>query len=147
MLPEQSPWPHPVTNDHWRNINPVQHIQPFPILHNLLPEISLQLQPWPNALSHDYLQRQYPAQQLTEKNYTILNTILGRGTSSTVYLGVHLQTGTTVAIKELHSSLSQPEIDCLLSVQHDNIIRLLDFWMKNGMSYLVLEKCGCDLRQ
>ena len=88
-------------------------------------------------------QRNREGQQLG--NYR-LERLLGRGGFAEVYLGQHLRLGRQAAIKVLHTYLSEKEIDAfqreaqiIATLDHPNIIRILDFDVQNGVPFLVMD--------
>src|SRR5262249_15488789 len=76
-----------------------------------------------------------------------LERLLGSGGFAEVYLGVHIHLGTQVAIKLLHTRFATPdelaqfrtEAQTIATLQHPNIVRLLDFGVQDGIPYLVLD--------
>ncbi|XP_031400114.1 serine/threonine-protein kinase ATG1t isoform X4 [Punica granatum] len=80
----------------------------------------------------------------------VLRSKLGEGAYSTVWRSEHRATGETVALKQVRlSSLSRQirscldcEISFLSSVNHPNIVRLLDVLQADGCIYLVMEFCA-----
>ncbi|XP_028766074.1 serine/threonine-protein kinase ATG1t [Neltuma alba] len=80
----------------------------------------------------------------------ILKMKIGEGSFSTVWRAQHALSGDEVAVKQvclsrlnrrLKSSFDC-EINLLSSVNHPNIIRLLDVFQEDGCIYLVLEFCA-----
>ena len=75
-----------------------------------------------------------------------LERLLGRGGFAEVYLGQHQRLGRQAAIKVLHAYLSEKEIDAfqreaqiIATLDHPNIIRILDFDVQNGVPFLVMD--------
>lgn len=69
---------------------------------------------------------------------------LGKGEFSTVFLGVHKQSGDKVAIKQIHkndmdTSRLETEVMILKQVKHSNIIELKGFYDTPDTLYLVME--------
>src|SRR3989440_5382035 len=87
-------------------------------------------------------------------NYQLIE-LLGRGNWASVYLGEHLHLHTRAAIKVLHGSLAQGEVDGFLGeartlarLRHPHIVRVLDFGVQEGAPFLVMEYApGGTLRQ
>jgi serine/threonine protein kinase len=81
--------------------------------------------------------------------------LLGRGGFAEIYLGEHLRLRTTVAVKLLHTHLSdegalafQREAQVIADLAHPHIVRVLDFDVQNGRPFLVLDYApGGSLRQ
>jgi serine/threonine protein kinase len=78
-------------------------------------------------------------------SYRLLQ-LLGKGGFAEVYLGEHIYLRTPVAIKLLHASLNSDEIEAFLSeaqtvarLAHPHIVRVLDFAIQEGTTYLVME--------
>jgi VCBS repeat-containing protein len=79
-------------------------------------------------------------------NYRLVN-LLGSGGFAEVYLGEHLHLGTQAAIKLLHTRLAttseleqfRTEARIIATLQHPNIVRLLDFGVEESTPYLVLD--------
>jgi serine/threonine protein kinase len=72
--------------------------------------------------------------------------LLGRGSFAEIYLGEHVDRGTQVAVKILHTSLSgeaarafQREAQIIAGLTHPHIIRILDFAIQDDRPFLVLE--------
>src|ERR1700737_4914787 len=87
-------------------------------------------------------------------NYQLIE-LLGRGNWASVYLGEHLHLHTRAAIKVLHGSFAQGEVDGFLGeartlarLRHPHIVRVLDFGEQQGVPFLVLDYApGGTLRQ
>ncbi|KAM1231121.1 hypothetical protein ACFX13_041918 [Malus domestica] len=83
-----------------------------------------------------------------EGDYIVISEV-GRGSFSTVSKAVHRQSGQVVALKQVHlSRLNRHlkncldyEINFLSSVNHPNIIRLLNSFQDEGCVFMVLEFC------
>ncbi len=85
-------------------------------------------------------------------NYRLMR-LLGHGGFAEVYLGEHILLGTTVAIKVLHTQVSQEEAApfqqearLLASLKHPHIIRVLDFGIEGQTPYLVMDYAPSTLR-
>src|SRR5437667_436411 len=75
-----------------------------------------------------------------------LTRLLGQGSFAEVYLGQHIILGTMVAIKILHTRVSEKDIAqfeqearLLASLRHPHIIRVLDFGLDEQTPYLVMD--------
>jgi eukaryotic-like serine/threonine-protein kinase len=75
-----------------------------------------------------------------------LERLLGQGGFAEVYLGQHVRLKRLAAIKVLHAYLSEKEIDdfqreaqIIASLDHPNIVRILDFDVQNGTPFLVMD--------
>ncbi len=75
-----------------------------------------------------------------------LTRLLGQGSFAEVYLGQHIVLGTMVAIKILHTRVSEKDIAqfeqearLLASLRHPHIIRILDFGLDEQTPYLVMD--------
>jgi WD40 repeat protein len=75
-----------------------------------------------------------------------LTRLLGQGSFAEVYLGVHTLLGTAVAIKVLHTQVTQDDVTqfqqealLLASLRHPHIIRILDFGLDGQTPYLVMD--------
>ena len=75
-----------------------------------------------------------------------LTRLLGQGSFAEVYLGEHIVLGTMVAIKILHTRVTeedvaqfQQEARLLASLRHPHIIRVLDFGLDGQTPYLVMD--------
>ncbi|KAI4291054.1 hypothetical protein PAPHI01_0328 [Pancytospora philotis] len=73
-----------------------------------------------------------------------IKQILGEGSTSTVYLGLDRAEGTEVAIKSLPGGSSR-EHEIHSSVDHEHIIRVLNYIEGPHHAYMVLEKCDGNL--
>src|SRR3989442_8360888 len=79
-------------------------------------------------------------------NYRLLR-LLGRGGFAEVYLGQHLRLNMQAAIKVLHTELAdaddikhfQQEAETIASLKHPHIVRVLDFDVKDGVPFLVMD--------
>ncbi len=78
-------------------------------------------------------------------SYRLLHFI-GAGGFAEVYLGEHLDLGTQVAIKVLHTQLANTDIDTfrrevytIARLQHPHIIRVLDFNIEDSTPFLVMD--------
>src|SRR5689334_11197803 len=72
--------------------------------------------------------------------------LLGRGGFAEVYLAEHLRLNTQVAIKILHTSLEDDDVDSFLReakiiahLKHPHIVRVLDFEVEHHTPYLVMD--------
>src|SRR6266699_375114 len=87
-------------------------------------------------------------------NYQLVD-LLGRGNWATVYLGEHMHLHTRAAIKVLHESFAQSEIEGFLSeaqtlarLRHPHIVRVLDFGVQESVPFLIMDYAsGGTLRQ
>ena len=76
-----------------------------------------------------------------------LTRLLGRGGFAEVYLGQHLRLNMQAAIKVLHTQLADAddidnfhrEAQTIASLIHPHIVRVLDFDVKNGVPFLVMD--------
>src|SRR5690242_8089182 len=75
-----------------------------------------------------------------------LTRLLGRGGFAEVYLGEHVRLNMLAAIKVLHAHLSeeekasfQREAQVIAELVHPNIVRVLDFDIKENLPFLVLD--------
>ncbi len=75
-----------------------------------------------------------------------LTRLLGQGGFAEVYLGEHLRLNMFAAIKILHTHLSekgagdfQREAQVIAELVHPHIVRVLDFDVKEGIPFLVLD--------
>jgi len=76
-----------------------------------------------------------------------LTRLLGQGGFAEVYLGVHVHLGIQAAIKLLHAPLAlasevekfRVEAQTIVTLQHPNIVRILDFGVEAGTPYLVMD--------
>jgi serine/threonine protein kinase len=75
-----------------------------------------------------------------------LTRVLGRGIHAQVYLGEHLYLQRTVAVKVLKDLLEEKQIarfcseaDMISSLDHPQIVRVLDFGVEEHVPYLVME--------
>jgi serine/threonine protein kinase len=78
-------------------------------------------------------------------NYRLIR-LLGRGGFAEVYLGEHVRLGMRAAVKILHTFLSekaassfQQEAQVIAELAHPHIVRVLDFDIKDGKPFVVLE--------
>jgi predicted ATPase len=92
--------------------------------------------------------------QTIAKRYT-LHEALGTGGMGTVYRATDEQTKATVAIKQLHPKMTQPDIlerfkregEALRQLNHPNIVKMLDAVEEDAQHYLVMEYVtGGDLK-
>lgn len=77
-------------------------------------------------------------------NYQLIR-LLGEGGFAKVYLGEHVHLGTQAAIKVLHTQLSNDDIEhfrsearIIASLEHPNIVRILDFGVEGKVPFLVM---------
>ncbi len=76
-----------------------------------------------------------------------LMRLLGRGGFAEVYLGQHLRLNMQTAIKVLHTQLADAadiqnfhrEAETIASLVHPHIVRVLDFDVKDGVPFLVMD--------
>src|SRR5437667_12603162 len=75
-----------------------------------------------------------------------LTRLLGQGSFAEVYLGQHIILGTMVAIKILHTRVSEEDIAqfeqearLLASLRHPHIIRVLDFGLDGQRAYHAID--------
>ena len=75
-----------------------------------------------------------------------LTRLLGRGGFADVYLGEHLYLKNRAALKVLHTSLADEDVEQFLAeaqtlarLAHPNIVRVLDFAVERGNPFLVME--------
>src|SRR5712691_11099617 len=86
-------------------------------------------------------------------NYRIVQ-LLGQGGFASVYLGEHQYLKSYAALKVLQISLSEKEVQrfqseaqLLVHLKHPNIIRVLEFYVEQGVPVLVMEQApGGTLR-
>lgn len=78
-------------------------------------------------------------------NYTLVR-LLGRGGFAEVYLGQHVRLDMQAAVKILHTHLADEEIadfhreaQVIAKLVHPHIVRILDFDVKDGTPFLVLD--------
>jgi serine/threonine protein kinase len=78
-------------------------------------------------------------------NYRLVH-LLGRGGFAEVYLGQHLRLNMQAAIKVLHTQLAENDIESfhreaetIASLVHPHIVRILDFDVKDGVPFLVMD--------
>src|SRR2546428_3065124 len=78
-------------------------------------------------------------------NYRLMR-LLGRGGFAEVYLGEHLRLKTQVAIKVLHTSLEDDDVEGFLReaqmvarLRHPHIVRVFDFDVENYTPFLVMD--------
>jgi serine/threonine protein kinase len=87
-------------------------------------------------------------------NYRLIR-LVGRGGFAQVYQGEHVHLQTQAAIKVLQARLSRPDQESFLaeaqmvaSLQHPNIIQVLEFGIEESIPYLVMDYApGGTLRQ
>jgi len=75
---------------------------------------------------------------------------IGTGSFATVFKAIRISTRETVAIKQIHqahSRIIKREIEVMQSLDHPNILRLLDYFEQDEFVYLVLEHCDMDIYQ
>ncbi|KAL1290862.1 hypothetical protein HN51_059394 [Arachis hypogaea] len=80
----------------------------------------------------------------------LLKRKIGKGSFSAVWRAEQRGTGEEVAVKQVFLSKLSPrlkssfhcELNFLSSVNHPNIVRLLDFFQYDGCAYLVMEFCA-----
>ncbi len=75
-----------------------------------------------------------------------LTRLLGRGGFAEVYLGQHIRLNLQAAIKVLHTQLADDDIEnfhreaqTIASLIHPHIVRILDFDLKDGVPFLVID--------
>src|SRR5438067_9769047 len=78
-------------------------------------------------------------------NYRLLR-LLGKGGFAEVYLGEHLRLKTSAAIKVLHTSLEDDDVEGFLReaqtvarLKHPHIVRVFDFDVENHTPFLVMD--------
>src|SRR5438105_10587359 len=78
-------------------------------------------------------------------NYRLLR-LLGRGSFAEVYLAQHVYLQRRVALKVLHTSLSNEAVDPFLAeaqilarLAHPNIVPVFDFAVEDGVPFLVMD--------
>jgi len=78
-------------------------------------------------------------------NYRLLRS-LGRGGFAEVYLGQHIYLNSYAALKVLHTTLQDKEIEdfvkeaqTLARLVHPHIVRILDFAVQNGIAFLIMD--------
>ena len=84
------------------------------------------------------------------KNYVYSQkTTLGKGSFSSVYLGENIISGQKVAIKKINISKFEKfrphiisEINILKTINHPNIVLLIDNIIETKIIYIILEYCG-----
>lgn len=79
---------------------------------------------------------------------------IGKGGFGYVYQAFDLQTGETVALKELTQTftdwdecLEQTEVKCLQSINHPNIVQLKEVFFQDNKLSLIYELLDTDLNQ
>lgn len=77
-------------------------------------------------------------------NYRLMR-LLGQGGFASVYLGEHIHLNTPAAIKILHASMAQNEMEHFLAearmiatLDHPHIVRMIDFGLEAATPYLIL---------
>ena len=85
-----------------------------------------------------------------------MNTVLGKGSYATVYLGRRTSDNLPTAIKVIDKKIFantynirsiQSEIEIMKRVEHENIVKLLDVYQTSNNMYIVTEFCkDGDLR-
>ena len=83
---------------------------------------------------------------LYEGKYVTDQTILGKGTFSTVYIGREVESSTPIAIKEIDMKEFdvvhlKREMNNMIQAQHPNIVRIYHAFIENDFAYLILELC------
>src|SRR5947209_19744231 len=75
-----------------------------------------------------------------------LTRLLGKGGFAEVYLGQHVRLNMRAAIKVLHTHLADEDIEefqreaqIIASLVHPHIVRVLDFDVKDGKPFLVMD--------
>ncbi|KAH3763828.1 myosin light chain kinase [Pelomyxa schiedti] len=89
----------------------------------------------------------YLSEGRIEELYEILPTVLGKGTFSVVYKGVHKATGEFVAVKKLQKNSLRPETMRLLrremvilrKLTHPNIVHLRDVFETEESVFMIIE--------
>ena len=80
-----------------------------------------------------------------EKYSYYVRYLLGRGATSTVYLGFIQQTQEEIAVKLLKKEIDihffDLEVDILKKLNHPNIIRCIDDISVDGQRFIILEYC------
>src|SRR5260370_42675737 len=78
-------------------------------------------------------------------NYRLTH-LLGRGGFAEVYLGEHLRLKTQAAVKVLHTSLEEDDVEEFLReaqtvarLKHPHIVRVFDFDIEDHIPYLVMD--------
>src|SRR6266700_2263551 len=78
-------------------------------------------------------------------NYRLVR-LLGRGGFAEVYLGQHVRLNMQAAIKVLHTQLADDDVanfhreaETIVSLLHPHIVRLLDFDVKDGVPFLIMD--------
>ena len=82
-----------------------------------------------------------------------LGRTLGRGHFSKVKIGVHLDTGKSYAVKVIDRRMCfcgeeqlRRDVDAMKSLDHPNVVQLIEFFETEGNIYLILEMvAGCEL--
>src|SRR5438876_4864261 len=78
-------------------------------------------------------------------NYRLIR-LLGRGGFAEVYLGQHVRLNMQAAIKVLHTQLADEDVEnfhreaeTIAALTHQHIVRLLDFDVKDGVPFLIMD--------
>src|SRR2546430_2925198 len=78
-------------------------------------------------------------------NYRLIR-LLGRGGFAEVYLGQHLRLNMQAAIKVLHTQLADDDVEnfhreaeTIASLVHAHIVRVLDFDVKDGVPFIIMD--------
>eukprot|EP00292_Cryptomonas_paramecium_P014245 CAMPEP_0113730510 /NCGR_PEP_ID=MMETSP0038_2-20120614/43199_1 /TAXON_ID=2898 /ORGANISM="Cryptomonas paramecium" /LENGTH=227 /DNA_ID=CAMNT_0000662579 /DNA_START=259 /DNA_END=939 /DNA_ORIENTATION=+ /assembly_acc=CAM_ASM_000170 len=110
-----------------------------------------------------HLSAGHSGQRVIAHKFLLSKPHIGEGSFAKVYKGKNRETEEIVAIKEIswalvrrrspefverHSQNLKNETECLQSLDHPNIVKLLDFENTHDFFYMVLEFCsGGDLAQ
>ncbi|MCB0307763.1 MAG: serine/threonine protein kinase [Bdellovibrionales bacterium] len=103
-----------------------------------------------NQADYDALEKDLPGYQV--------QSVLGSGSTSTVYLATHLPLGRNVAIKHFSPEFKTKEEDLAkrfrreaamwAQFNHENLVHLYDYKQINNNQYIIMEYChGIDLRE